>query len=54
MGGGGPVWGNREEGNWLVASLGMMWGMGAVNQEFKVLYNVHKGIVLVYNIIKQY
>ena len=25
--------------------VGVMWGMGDVNQEQKVLYNVQKGIV---------
>ena len=25
--------------------VGVMWGMGDVNQELKVLYNVQKGIV---------
>ena len=43
MGGGGVGGaGVRVDVN---AMLGVMWGMGDVNQEKKVLYNVLKGIV---------
>ena len=34
---------NRESGG--VGSGEGVWGMGDVNQELKVLFNVHKGIV---------
>ena len=37
-----------DRGGMLVGSgvrVGVVWGMGYVNQELKVLLNVHKGIV---------
>ena len=37
-------WGVRVDVNALLG-LGVIWGMGDVNQEKKVFYNVQKGIV---------
>ena len=45
MGGGGVGGaGVRVDVNAMLG-VGVMWGMGDVNQEWKVLYNVQKGIV---------
>ena len=55
-GGGGSVaegvrWGGGVGGAGVrvdvnaMLGVGVMWGMGDVNQEWKVLYNVQKGIV---------
>ena len=47
-GGGGHVGGLGWWGGVMVdvnAMLGVIWDMGDVNQEKKVLYNVQKGIV---------
>ena len=50
-GGGGVRWGGGGGVGLVVGDVnamlgvGVMWGMGDVNQEKKVLYNVQKGIV---------
>ena len=43
-GGGSGWWWVRVDVNAMLG-VGVMWGMGDVNQEWKVLYNVQKGIV---------
>ena len=43
-GGGGSGMGVRVDVNAMLG-VGVMWGMGEMNQELKVLYNVPKGIV---------
>ena len=46
MGGGLKVGVGRGGGVWLaMLGVGMMLGIGDVNQEYKVLYNVTKGTV---------
>ena len=51
LGGGGQVGGSGWWGGWVrvdvnaMLGVGVMWCMGDVNQEYKVLYKVHKGIV---------
>ena len=39
----GGGWGGVDANAML--GVGVMWGMGDVNQEYKVLYKVQKGIV---------
>ena len=42
---GGSGWRGVRVDVIAMLGVGVMWGMGDVNQELKVLYNVQKGIV---------